>query len=1115
MIACIALWSIFFPGISGRSEIAQAALTLSTPGTVATVSTTIDMKVEMEAVNGVYYLSFVSSTAGSSYVYMSTSSDAGTWSSPTTITDELQHDSAGDYDANLDIMYWDRNGYFAMTYLATSTNPIFATSSDGITWATSTMADVFSDEGRTCSLSGSKMAVAAATSSDYIVVGCGVKDTDYSAIVIATSTNGGSWATSSFHAVVTSTFSIGNSDLFVGVTGNSGSETTHVMYSYMDQTLGAEVFYASSTDSGATYTTTTITSGDLYQGQSAHFRELGFAINSSGEPAMIYNFRDALTGGPTSFNVTTTLTYAIRSSGTWTTSSIRTASGTVGSAAFMGYDLFFHSGESPVVLAPGGVDFAPSVSINTSTFKHTTFEATQMSSESGASIAYNTSTAEFAFAYVVGGNLRVSTSSLIDADYVPSVPTSLAAAVASTSSLSITWGDGNFETSYVLRAHTGSTTSTEVVVTSTPAENATSATLTGLSPNVQYLVSLYGTNAHGNGAMATATLVYTHANVAGAPTLTASSTSATVLTITIDANSNPTSTTYAIDKNDATDNRYIDSAGGATSTAVYQTTSSWNGISVTGLTANTSYNYEIIARNGDSVSAAASTASTAYSGATIPTSLSATGGTEQVTLSWTGDGTSYVLKNNNSGSTVSVAGVSSVATGLTCGTTYTFSVAALNVDDFESSYSSTASATTDACPGGGSAAPAAPAAPAVAAPVVSTVSGAVGSSQSISVGNVSHTVTVNAIASDGSATVVIQSDPITLTLAPEEEVLLDTDSDGRDDLYVRHDGISGDQVSLAFLSLVDSQFLINNGFLETENAAVTLSLNSSDAAYMAISNSLDFSGIGFVPYASEATWELGSGNGEKTVYVKLRTAAGGEKTVSDTITLVGQNFDAEDLDTDINTSGCGLVPEKAYKAPASSAVYYVSDAHNEDGTVNQDVACTKRPFESSQKYFTYFESWDDVVVTTQTSLDSIENDVLGFMPWGQLYDPQYGALVKVTTDPKVYLLLNDEKYWITSETVFEALSYSWDWIEDIDQALLETYTVGSEITDTDTHPKYTLVKYEDSSEVYRLEPGLEDSTTVVKRHIANEQAFESLGFRWDRIVTISDEELYNDGTDLE
>ena len=135
------------------------------------------------------------------------------------------------------------------------------------------------------------------------------------------------------------------------------------------------------------------------------------------------------------------------------------------------------------------------------------------------------------------------------------------------------------------------------------------------------------------------------------------------------------------------------------------------------------------------------------------------------------------------------------------------------------------------------------------------------------------------------------------------------------------------------------------------------------------------------------------------------------------------------------------------------------------------------------------------------------DDSLGFMPWGPYYNPQFGALVKQPNDSKVYLLLNGEKNWITDPEVFEALNYQWSWIEDVHEDLLPHYTTGSEIDYTDHHPDYSVIKYANDSAVYQLQ----DQT---KRWIPSPEVFNSLNFRWDRIITVPDTETYPDGEDL-
>ncbi|MBI4427119.1 MAG: hypothetical protein HY569_01370 [Candidatus Magasanikbacteria bacterium] len=236
--------------------------------------------------------------------------------------------------------------------------------------------------------------------------------------------------------------------------------------------------------------------------------------------------------------------------------------------------------------------------------------------------------------------------------------------------------------------------------------------------------------------------------------------------------------------------------------------------------------------------------------------------------------------------------------------------------------------------------------------------------------------------------------------------------------------------------------------------------------------------------------------GSHTIKIYAKDAAG---NIGATASFI---FSVKASSTTPTPISCSLTINGAYKLSSSPAVYYITDE------------CAKRPFNKANVFFTYFNSWSDVVATTKIKLDKIPLDTLGFMPWGPKYDPKYGALVKIVSDPKVYLLLGGEKYWITAEEIFNGLKYSWNWVEDIDKKLLDKYITGSEINYTDHHPNYTLIKYAASTKIYRLEPDPTDSGKQVKRHIKNEKVFNALNFRWDRIVTISKSEAYKDGEEL-
>jgi sugar lactone lactonase YvrE len=68
--------------------------------------------------------------------------------------------------------------------------------------------------------------------------------------------------------------------------------------------------------------------------------------------------------------------------------------------------------------------------------------------------------------------------------------------------------------------------------------------------------------------------------------------------------------------------------------------------------------------------------------------------------------------------------------------------------------------------------------------------------------------------------------------------------------------------------------LINNGATTTASSDVVLSLYGTAAYTMELSNTPDFIGSTWIPYATSMAWTLPAGAGEKSVYVRYRAASG-------------------------------------------------------------------------------------------------------------------------------------------------------------------------------------------------------------------------------------------------
>ncbi|MFA7315119.1 MAG: fibronectin type III domain-containing protein, partial [Candidatus Magasanikbacteria bacterium] len=529
----------------------------------------------------------------------------------------------------------------------------------------------------------------------------------------------------------------------------------------------------------------------------------------------------------------------------------------------------------------------------------------------------------------------------------------------------------------------------------------------------------------------------------------------------------------------------------------------------TSLTPNTNYTFQVKTRDNysqDSIFFSDSEAS--YTNPAIPLAVSATvNGQTSANLTWNA--------NNNPNTTVyqiytgtilkgSTTSTFHTITGLVSGTDYTFTVRAIyNLDNSSYVVSESSNAITTEIP-------------AKDVTLELKPDSSVISFQFINVPE-THTVEVtNIVDYSGTlkASLILHSNTVIVTLGAGESENVDLDNNSVNDTTVTVSSVTSDQANFTLTAIpqgtsgvmttipkvinsTEKAVSINNNAKTTVIPLVKLNFNLTNTTLMAVSNEPNFENVSFEAYQTTKDWTLTPDNGTKIVYVKFRSSDGGTIIYSATIELTGQSFfDPNSLVQDVNPNNCSLIPQHAYKSNKNNAVYYI--------TTN----CTKRAFTSSKIFFTYFNNWSEVIVTTK--LNTIANDTLGFMPYGPKYNPKSGALVKTTNDPRVYLLLNNSKYWITDENIFNALNYQWNWIEDVDQRLLDKYTAKEEITTTNTHPNYTLIKYNNDSKVYRLEPDPTDLTKQVKRYVSNETEFDNLNFRVDRIVTINESKIYRD-----
>ncbi len=133
-----------------------------------------------------------------------------------------------------------------------------------------------------------------------------------------------------------------------------------------------------------------------------------------------------------------------------------------------------------------------------------------------------------------------------------------------------------------------------------------------------------------------------------------------------------------------------------------------------------------------------------------------------------------------------------------------------------------------------------------------------------------------------------------------------------------------------------------------------------------------------------------------------------------------------------------------------------------DGTVYLIQGGLKRKFASKSALYTRVDK-NKVIPVSDTVLTSLESGAdIAFADYSLVRDPANGT---------VYLLSGDKKRPIESMSVFRAIGFNPEEIDDVDAADLEPYTDGDAITLKSAYPTGALLQNKKTGGVYFVEDG--------------------------------------------
>lgn len=198
-------------------------------------------------------------------------------------------------------------------------------------------------------------------------------------------------------------------------------------------------------------------------------------------------------------------------------------------------------------------------------------------------------------------------------------------------------------------------------------------------------------------------------------------------------------------------------------------------------------------------------------------------------------------------------------------------------------------------------------------------------------------------------------------------------------------------------------------------SSVVLNLSAPEAVSMAISENSNFTGASWEPYSSSKAFDLSSGAGEKTIYVKFRYANYAESSVKsltvNKTSIAGLNINS--ADTIVSTSNIAISATggevQKISAKDRPAVYYVSGGK-------------KYLFVNRVTYTTWATDLGDTANKFST-LKAVSQTDFDNLPFGGNLTAKPGSLIKFDDGAAVYGVGTGAKLYKLADTAAQKALY--------------------------------------------------------------------------------------------